>query len=179
MGNHRDAPSYSIPLEARAPLMAQLALAWDGQWFLKVYDKFGWDVASEINARVRTSWSKMEMRAALRVLGKREADDLADALAVWRAYFEIFNFAPDAFVCEQAIEDDTMHVTVIKCANIEGVKRAKLEQMHHPCIACANAWEAWFKTLLPDYEVTVEIVERMGYGDSRCQFRIRAVPRNV
>jgi hypothetical protein len=26
--------------------MAQLALAWDGQWFIKVYDKFGWDVAS-------------------------------------------------------------------------------------------------------------------------------------
>lgn len=83
MKNQGDLPSYSIPLEARAPLMAQLAMAWDGQWFLKVYDKFGWDVASEINARVRTSWSKIEMREALRILGKREADNLVDALAVW------------------------------------------------------------------------------------------------
>jgi hypothetical protein len=179
MGNHSDAPSYSIPLEARAPLMAQLALAWDGQWFLKVYDKFGWDAASEINARVRTSWSKMEMRAALRALGKREADDLADALAVWQAYMEIFIFASDAFVGEQIIEGDTIHATATKCASLEGAKRAKLEHAHHACIACANAWEAWFKTLLPDYEVTEEIVERMGYGDSQCQFRIRAVPRNV
>jgi hypothetical protein len=155
MKKHGDVPSYSIPLEARAPLMAQLAMAWDGQWFLKVYDKFGWDVASEINARVRTSWSKMEMRAALRVLGKREADNLADALAVWQAYMEVFVFASDAWVGEQIIEGDTIHV------------------------ACANAWEAWFKTLLPNHEVTEEIVEQMGYGDSQCRYRIRAVPRDV
>ena len=179
MGNHRDAPSYSIPLEARAPLMAQLALAWDGQWFLKVYDKFGWDIASEINARVRTSWSKMEMRAALRALGKREADDLADALAVWQAYMEVFIFASDAFVGEQIIEGDTIHATATKCASLEGAKRAKLEHAHHACIACAIAWEAWFTTLLPNHEVTEEIVERMGYGASKCQYRIRAVPRNV
>ena len=112
MKNHRDAPSYSIPLEARAPLMAQLAFAWDGQWFLKVYDKFGWDVASEINARVGFSKSKIEMKAVLRALGKREADDLADALAVCQGYMEIFNFASDAFVDEQVIEDDTIHATV-------------------------------------------------------------------
>ena len=179
MKNRGDVPSYSIPLKARAPLMVQLALAWDGQWFLKVYDKFGWDAASEINARVRSSWSKMEMKAALRALGKREADDLADALAVWRAYFEIFNFASDAFVGEQFIENDTIYVSVTKCANMEGVKRAKLEHTHHPCIACANAWEAWFKTLLPNHEVTEEIVERMGYGASKCQYLIRAVPRHV
>ncbi len=179
MKNHGDALSYSIPLEARAPLMAQLALAWDGQWFLKVYDKFGWDVASEINARVRSSWSKMEMRAALRALGKREADDLADALAVWQAYFEIFNFAKDAFVGEQVIEDDTIHVTTTKCISLVGAKRAKLVHAHHACIACANAWEAWFTTLLPNHEVSEEIVERMGYGASQCRFRIRAVPRDV
>jgi hypothetical protein len=37
MKNQGDVHSYSISLEARAPLMAQLALALDGQWFLKVY----------------------------------------------------------------------------------------------------------------------------------------------
>ena len=154
MTNHREAPSYSIPLEARAPLMAQLAFAWDGQWFLKVYDKFGWDVASEINARVGFSKSKIEMRAVLRALGKREADDLADALAVCQGYMEIFNFASDAFVGEQVIEDDTIHMTVTKCASLEGARRANLEHAHHACIACANVWEAWFKTLLPNREVT-------------------------
>ena len=180
MKNQGDVPSYSIPLEARAPLMAQLALALDGQWFLKVYDKFGWDVASEINARVRSSWSKIEMREALRVLGKREADNLADALAVWQAYFfEVFIFASDAYVGEQIIEGDTIHATATKCVALEGAKRAKLEHAHHACIACANAWEAWFKTLLPNHEVTEEIVERMGYGASQCRYRIRAVPRDV
>ena len=140
---------------------------------------FGWEVASEINARVSSSYHKMEMKAALRVLGKREADDLVDALAVWQAYMGIFGFDSDAFVGDQIIENDTIHVTITKCASLEGAKRAKLEHAHHACIACANAWEAWFKTLLPNYEVTEEIVERMGYGASKCQYRIRAVPRNV
>jgi hypothetical protein len=54
-----------------------------------------------------------------------------------------------------------------------------LEHAHHACIACANVWEAWFKTLLPNHEVTEEIVDRMGYGASKCYYRIRAVPRIV
>lgn len=36
-----DGKIYDIPHEMRAQVMAGLALAWDGQWFLKVNDKFG------------------------------------------------------------------------------------------------------------------------------------------
>ncbi len=64
MAEQTGALSYDIPVEARVQMMLKLAVAWDGQWFLKVYDKFGWDVASEINARVRGSWSKIEMMSS-------------------------------------------------------------------------------------------------------------------
>jgi hypothetical protein len=180
MKNHGDAPSYSIPIEARTQIGIQLAVAWDGQWFLKVCDKFGWDTASEINARERPSFSRMEMRATLRALGKRKANDLADALAVWRAYmYQIFFFGTgaDAWESDQVIEGDTIHMTLTKCAVMEGAKRAKLERTEQACIACATAWSAWFGALLPDYEVSDEIIAQMGYGAPQCQIRVRAVPR--
>ncbi len=56
---------YEIPPEARAQVMAGLALAWDGQWFLKVNDKFGWDAAAEINVRTRNAFGRIEMRSTL------------------------------------------------------------------------------------------------------------------
>jgi hypothetical protein len=27
-------------------MLALLAMAWDGQWFLKVYDEYGWEAAA-------------------------------------------------------------------------------------------------------------------------------------
>jgi len=180
MTNRDDVPSYSIPLEARTQIAIQLAVAWDGQWFLKVCDKFGWGIASEINALVRPSFARMEMRATLHALGKRKADDLADALAVWQAYtYQMFGFDSGAFESEQVIEGDTIHVTFTKCAALEGAKRAKLERTEQACIGCVTAWGAWFGALLPDYEVSDEIIAQMGYGAPQCQIRVRAVPRNA
>ena len=74
---------YEISSEVRAQVMAGLALAWDGQWFLKVHDKFGWDAAAELNIRTRIAFGRIEMRNTLLALGKKKADDLRDALEVW------------------------------------------------------------------------------------------------
>ena len=180
MTNRGETPSYVIPLEARAPIMTQLAVACDGQWFLKVNDKFGWDTASEINKKVRAAWSKMEMRSALRALGKRKADDLADALAVWQAYMsQLFGSVSDAFEWQQVIEGDILRMTTTKCAVLEGAKLAELERSDHACIACAVSYGTWFSALLPDYEVSDEIISQMGLGAPQCQYLIRAIPRNT
>jgi crotonobetainyl-CoA:carnitine CoA-transferase CaiB-like acyl-CoA transferase len=180
MAEHKSLPSYDIPVEARVQIMTQLAVAWDGQWFLKVYDKFGWDAASEINARVRASWSKMEMRSTLRALGKRKADDLADALAVWQAYMsQVFGSVSNAFETEQVIEANTLRMITTKCAVLEGAKRAKLERTDQACIACEVAHGTWFKALLPDYEVSTETISQMGSGAPQCQYLIRAIPLNA
>ncbi|MBX6378103.1 MAG: hypothetical protein IRY95_06080, partial [Clostridia bacterium] len=45
--------TYDIPAEERARLFAHLALAWDGQWFLKVAYEFGVEASVRLNARVR------------------------------------------------------------------------------------------------------------------------------
>ena len=36
---------YAVSPEKKARMLALLAMAWDGQWFLKVYDEYGWEAA--------------------------------------------------------------------------------------------------------------------------------------
>ena len=101
--------SYEIPPEARAQVMAGLALAWDGQWFLKVHDRFGWDAAAELNFRTRNAFGRIEMRSTLQALGKRKADNLQDALEVWQAYFRMFGADRGVFAGDYAIEGEHPH----------------------------------------------------------------------
>ncbi|MCU0583989.1 MAG: hypothetical protein MUE57_09150 [Syntrophales bacterium] len=169
-----DGKMYDIPLEVRAQVMAGLALAWDGQWFLKVNDKFGWDTAAEINLRTRHAFGRLEMRSTLLALGKKKAESLVDALEVWQAYFRMFGADRGVFAGDYAIEGDTLAVTVHKCAAREGAKRAKLEKDVQACLTCEQLWQIWFSSLLPDHEVSQETIARMGFGDSACRFRVTA-----
>jgi hypothetical protein len=166
--------SYEIPPEARAQVMAGLALAWDGQWFLKVNDKFGWDAAAELNIRTRIAFGRIEMRSTLLALGKKKANDLQDALDVWQAYFRMFGADRGVFAGDYAIEGDTLAVTVHKCAAWEGAKQAKLEKDIQACLTCGNLWQTWFGALLPDCNVNQEVIARMGFGDPQCRFRVIA-----
>ena len=165
---------YDIPHEVRAQVMAGLALAWDGQWFLKVNDKFGWETASEINTRTRHAFGRLEMRSTLQALGKKKADGLRDALEVWQAYFRMFGADRGVFAGDYAIESDTLTVTVHKCAAREGAKRAKLGKDVQACLTCEQLWQIWFAALLPDHDVSQETIARMGFGAPQCRFRVMA-----
>jgi len=165
---------YEIPPEVRARVMAGLALAWDGQWFLKVNDKCGWDAAAELNIRTRIAFGRIEMRSTLQALGKKKADNLGDALEVWQAYFRMFGADRGVFAGEYIIEGETLKVTVLKCAAWEGAKRAKLEKDVQACLTCENLWHTWFGTLLPDHDVNQEVIARIGFGDPQCRFRVTA-----
>jgi hypothetical protein len=169
---------YEIPPEMRAQVMAGLALAWDGQWFLKANDKFGWDAAADLNIRTRHAFGRIEMRSTLLALGKKKADNLRDALEVWQAYFRMFGADRGAFVGDFQVEGGTLTVTVHKCAAWEGAKRARLEKDVQACLTCENLWQTWFGTLLPDHDVSQEVIARMGFGDPACRFRVTAKPGN-
>ena len=172
-----DGKMYDIPHEVRGRVMAGLALAWDGQWFLKVSDRFGWDAAAEINVRTRHAFGRLEMRSTLQALGKKKADDLRDALEVWQAYFRMFGADNGVFAGDFAIDGDTLAVTVHKCAAWEGAQKAKLEKDVQACLTCENLWQVWFSTLLPDYSVSQDVIARMGFGDARCRFRVTSTPK--
>ena len=163
---------YVIPAEQKARLLALLAMAWDGQWFLKVYDEYGWDAAARLNARVRAAFGRIEMQRMLRALGKPAADDFEDAGQIVQAYFR--NVLAAGFDAEFASDDDRVEIVVTRCAALSGSKRAGLERHDQACIACQGLWQVYFDVLLPDTSVEVELAEQMGRGAPRCRITICA-----
>jgi hypothetical protein len=168
---------YAVSPEKRARMLALLAMAWDGQWFLKVYDEYGWEAAARLNARVRAAFGRIEMRRMLRALGKRAADDLEDAVQIIMAYFR--DVLAAGFDAEFTSEGDRAEITVTRCAALTGAKRARtrmpgLERHDQACIACQGLWHAYFDVLLPDTPAEVGMREHMGCGAPRCTIVIRA-----
>ncbi len=160
----------AYPLEAGdlVRVLPRLMLAWDGQWFLKVYDEFDWETAARLNARVRAAFGRIEMRTMLLALGKRYADDLPDAVRILRTYLE--NVFAAGFAGDYRVRGDRLDAFVTICAAWEGAKRAALERTDQACMACETLWVAWFKTLLPNRRIVFDIQGRMGHGDPRCHF---------
>ena len=165
------AEKYTIPPEKRAQMLALLAMAWDEQWFLKVYDEYGWEAAARLNAQVRAAFGRIEMRRMLRALGKHTADDLADAAHIIQAYFREVLAA--GFDAEFDIKEDQADVVVTRCAAFSGSRQAGLERHDQSCIACHGLWQTYFEVLLPDASVGVEVREQMGCGAPRCHVVIR------
>jgi len=163
---------YAISSETRANMVALLAMAWDGQWFLKVYDEFGWETAARLNARVRAAFGRIEMRRMLRALGKQAANDLDDAAQIIFTYFR--GVLAAGFDAELAAAGEQIDITVARCAALLGSQRAGLERYDQACIACQGLWSAYFEVLLPEASVEVELREQMGHGAPKCHIVIHA-----
>ncbi len=153
----------------KVAMLGRLALAWDGQWFLKVYDEYGWDAAARINARVRHAFGRIEMRSILRALGKRRAESLEEGCRILQIYFDLLG---PGFQGEFQVDDSHASVTVRRCAALAGARMANLERHDQACIGCPGLFRVYFETLLPGYAVEVETVEQMGYGAEQCRYRL-------
>ena len=162
---------YPLPEAEQARMLGKLMLFWDGQWFLKTVEAFGLDAAIELNAQVRTSFGRIEMRSLLRAVGKRAADDLADAVRLLQTYAQAF--MGDRLRAEfKVIDEHHVEVIVRRCAAYEGAKLAALPRQDQACVACETLWNAWLETLLPEGSWDVQFPMRQGKGDAFCQFLI-------
>lgn len=162
---------YVLSDAEKAKLLARLALAWDGQWFLKAYDEGGWELATRLNTRVRHAFGRIEALLLLRTLGKRHADDLEDAVQVLATYYR--EILTEGFDGEFWIEDGAVQVRVKECAALEGSKRARLERHDQACLGCPGLFRVYFETLLPGHTAQVESLEQMGYGGESCRYVVR------
>jgi hypothetical protein len=170
---HSHTPAlYSLSEPDKVKMLRKLMLYWDGQWFLRAVEDLGLDAAIDLNARVRASFGRIEMRTLLKTLSKRQAQDLPDAVRLLETYGEAFmgGGLRAEFV---TLDVDHAEVIVRRCAAFEGAKRAALPRADQACIACERLWQVWLETLLPGIEVVVQYPMRQGKGDPYCRFLIR------
>lgn len=170
-----DLTPYPLHPATQTQMLRRLAMFWDGQWFLKSVEAFGIDAAIALNARVRTSFGRMEMRTMLRALGKEHADDLTDALRLVMTHGQLL--LGEGLMAEIYQDgEEAAYLVVHRCAAYEGAKLAKLPRSDAPCVACETLWAAWLETLLPGNAVTVEYPRRQGRGSPDCLFAIGVRP---
>lgn len=162
---------YALTHAAQADMLRRLALYWDGQWFLKTVEEFGLDAGLRINARVRASFGKIEMRSILKALHKKKADDLPDALDILEAYLQVF-MGDRLRATFSLLSKDQAIVNVTHCPAFEGGKRAALERIDQSCVACEGLWPTWLTSLLPSQDIRLEVAQTQGRGDLLCEFRI-------
>jgi len=165
---------YDIPEANKVRMLRKLALYWDGQWFLQSVQKFGLEEAIELNALVRTAFGRIEMRTMLKAVGKKEADDLPDALRMIATHADLL-LGPGV-KADYQMGDDMARIVVRRCAVFEGAKRANLPRQDQACVTCETLWEAWIQLLLPEDDLTVQYPMRQGKGDPVCEFIIEQVP---
>jgi hypothetical protein len=165
---------YRLSDADQVKMLRKLLLYWDGQWFLNAVDTYGIDEAIALNARVRASFARFEMRVTLKAVGKRRADDLPDAMRLIETYAQTFMggaLRADFVEADQSRAE----VRVRRCAAFEGAKRANLARVDQACVACEGLWHAWLEALLPDSRVEVQYPARMGKGDPQCSFFVQVV----
>lgn len=162
---------YSLSECQQVQMLRKLMLYWDGQWFLKAAEAFGLEPAIDLNARVRASFGRIEMRLLLKAVGKSQAEDLADAMRLLETYAR--TFMGGTLRSEFAVLDPgRAEIVIRRCAAYEGAKRAALARQDQACVACEALWNAWLEVLLPNTEVGVYYPQRQGKGDPVCRFVI-------
>ncbi len=160
-----------IPCQNKIAMLSRLLLAWDGQWFLKTVQAIGLDKAIEQNARVRTSFARIEMREFLRELGLKRAENLEQAVAIMEAYSELFGgnrIRADLNVTNA----QHLEISVWRCPAVEGAMKAGLARTDQPCVACERLWPTWLSVLLPDFQWTCQIPEAIGRGAKACRILV-------
>jgi hypothetical protein len=166
--------TYHIPEATKVRMLRKLALYWDGQWFLQSVQKFSLEEAVELNVLVRTAFGRIEMRTMLKAVGKKEADDLPDAVRMIATHADLL--LGRGIKADYQTGADMSRILVRRCAVFEGAKRANLPRQDQACVTCETLWDAWLQVLLPEDNVSVQYPKRQGKGDPVCEFIIEREP---
>ncbi len=170
--------NFDISCKDKIKMLSKLLLAWDGQWFLKTVQEIGLEKAVEQNARVRTSFAKIEMREMLKTLGIKKAKNLREAVDIIQEYSGLFG--GNRIQADWELRGEMgATIRVHRCPAQEGAQKAGLARVDQPCVACERLWPTWFSVLLPEKQWSCTIPESMGRGAKICRIEIKGDLQNL
>ncbi|MGA9751129.1 MAG: hypothetical protein WBS54_05040 [Acidobacteriota bacterium] len=169
-------PQTQLSEEKARRLLGRLMLAWDGQWFLKVAEACGLPKAVELNARVRASFGRIEIREYLKALDRPPAASVEEAVQLLDGYNRIF--LGEGMAAQWSVRETGLEVRVTRCFPQEGAAKAGLRP-DTPCIACQRVWASWLEIILPGTTWTTEVREAMGRGARSCLILLRQTQKEA
>ena len=141
----------------------------DGLWFHAVAERFGIDVANELNHWAVQAVAKRAMRlanGALKVKGPLTIEEVAERFTKAAELM----WAPSMMRWEGRIVDpQTMEVEVTTCYAVNGLRRSGLLKDYR--CACLAVRRGWFEAL--GIEAEQEILRTMRDGAPSCLIQIR------
>jgi hypothetical protein len=171
---------YTIDPQKQVEVLRWLLFAWDGQWQARALAQYGPAEASRLNARVRSAFGKVEMKALLSLVGKERAVSLGDAANLLETYFN-FVWGGQGYQGRFLPPETTpngmarMTVQVRQMTALDSLKRATQAAGEDPGLACEMLWTAWLETLLPGTQL--QVTARL--GDSYDLFQIDNLGENL
>ncbi len=151
---------YDINLEKQLEVVRWLMYAWDGQWVSRTNAIYGPTEASKLNGRVRNAFGKIEMKALLALLGKKQADNLADAAEMLKSYFKLAfgdrGFQGN-FQSVQAAPSGAarLQIEITRLTALDTLKKVAQAAGENPDLACETLWNSWLEALLPEAQIQV------------------------
>lgn len=162
--------SDKLSSEAAVKLLGRLMLAWDGQWFLKTAQECGVETAVALNANVRSSFGRIEIREFLKAKGHPGAKSVAEAVELLSEYQKIF--LGEGMAAEWQVQGDTVAVCVSRCSPQQGAGKAGLRP-DTPCVACETVWNTWLQAAMPGSRWETQIEASMGRGAQSCRIVLK------
>lgn len=126
-------------------LLREIWLGCDGRWFLNVAQRYGYEVANEMNKAVGRGLVRASMRKLTRFTGWKTPGDIEDLSRIFKIAYEVYHPSPECEVEFCISDSDSLLVLFHKCPVMEKVERGGGMQRYE--CACPLSFEGWMEVL--------------------------------
>jgi hypothetical protein len=158
---------YEIPLSTQKFILQMCMAQWDGQWYLKSKNKYGFEEANKLNQKVVFSIGKIEVRHILSALGIKKGD-----IKTVSEMFKVMNTIMDVLIPKVmkfkfvAQSENEGIAYVDKCFIWKEVQKTK-EALDYVC-ACNFRHRGWLEAMGLNGQIIA--LKRFSNGDNCCEF---------
>lgn len=155
----------------------------DGQWLLKVKDRFGLETAMELNEAAVYAMGKIEARRIRELTGVGEVNDCIGFARFMWTFWALRGVAPGAAWRIVSVDPDHIEMVASRCMLAEMATAAKMDGMgvgNFPgCRGFRRRIHGWGVILSSQYDFIDEECPGEPGSGIVCRHRIKRVPRAV